>query len=203
MKDPHWPAQPQLEGVPPTQFPLLQDSPTVQMFLSLHVPSLAVRVQAPVAGSHASSVHGLPSSQSRGAWTQSPVTGSQESSVQMDPSSQTGVVPARHSTVPSGAATQRSPRVQASWSSHSVPGRGAPTQAPKASQTSPLVHTFPSLQGAPTGRALPQQRPEPSQASIALQPVQDSRPVQGLPSSHAIPAMTLVWKQPRRGGANP
>lgn len=164
------------------------------MFLSLHVPSLAVRVQAPVAGSHASSVHGLPSSQSRGALMQSPLTGSQESWVQIDPSSQACVVPARHSTEPSAAATQRSPRVQASWSSHSVPAREVPVQAPKASQTSPLVHTFPSLQVAPTGRSLPKHSPEPLHAS---------GPVQGLPSSHAVPAVALVWKHPRWNGANP
>ncbi len=56
-------APPPLPGVPP-QMPTLQTSLTVQSFLSEHVvPSVKLLAkQLPVAGSHESAVHGLPSS---------------------------------------------------------------------------------------------------------------------------------------------
>ena len=52
----------QLSAGPPTHVPLLQVSPEVQAFASLHVAALFVCVH-PVAGLQASSVHTLPSLQ--------------------------------------------------------------------------------------------------------------------------------------------
>src|SRR3989442_623222 len=86
--DPHSGPQLQLKAPPETQLPSTHASLTVQMFLSSHEPVRIVRVQTPVAGSQASSVHGLPSSQFSGVWTQSPVIGSHVSAVQGLPSSQ-------------------------------------------------------------------------------------------------------------------
>src|SRR3989442_12370636 len=90
--DPHSGPQLQLKAPPETQFPSTHASFTVQMFLSSHDPVRIVRVHAPVAGSQASSVHGLPSSQFRGVWTQSPAMGSQASVVHRWTSSQVGAV---------------------------------------------------------------------------------------------------------------
>jgi len=64
----------QLSGVPPTQRPPEQTSPVVHRLPSSHGLVLFVWVQ-PVAGSQASVVHGLPSSQLPPAWpTHAPFT---------------------------------------------------------------------------------------------------------------------------------
>jgi hypothetical protein len=90
------------------------------MFASKHDPSRVVRPQAPVCGSQASTVHGLPSSHETAAWTQSPVIGSQESVVHGRPSSQFREG-AWQPIAPSVATAHLSPRVQAFRSSHSAP----------------------------------------------------------------------------------
>jgi hypothetical protein len=56
-------------------------------------PSTDVGTHAPVKGSQASAVHGLPSLHTTGAWTQAPVTGLQESVVHGSWSSQLLLVP--------------------------------------------------------------------------------------------------------------
>jgi hypothetical protein len=58
----------QTRGAPDRQLPPLQESSIEQGLPSLHEPVALVRVQVPVAGSQASIVQALPSSQLPGGW---------------------------------------------------------------------------------------------------------------------------------------
>lgn len=89
---------------------------------------------------------------------------------------------------PSDATWQRSPRVQAFVSSHSVPaGSGVPAQAPVPSHASSVVQRLPSSQALPGASGWPMQRPEPSHASAD---------VQASLSLHAEPEARLGCRHP-------
>src|SRR5262245_58222408 len=96
----------QFLGLPP-QFPPLQVSFTVHMLPSLQRPVALLRVHAPVAGSQASSVQALPSSQSTGAAPHSSVVASHASRVHGSPSSHVFEAP-WHTTAPEVVETHTS-----------------------------------------------------------------------------------------------
>src|SRR5437870_4052163 len=126
----------------PTHAPASHTSPVVQTSPSSQGPAWGVCVQ-PLAGSHASSVHGLPSSQPRGPWPAQVPSVQVSSVVQASPSSQGPVFrvcpqPVRESHVSSV---------------HGLPSSQlsrAPVQEPPV-QVSPVVHASPSSQGAALG----------------------------------------------------
>jgi hypothetical protein len=201
-------------GVPAWQAPdPLQSSAPLQALPSEQlVPALTGVCVTPVAGLHASAVHGLLSSTVGGvpAWHEpvalqtsaplhalpsehavpaltgvcvAPVAGSHASAVQGFPSSSVGGVPAVHEPV----ALQASTPLHALPSEHELPALTGVCVTPVAGLHVSVVQGFPSstVGGVPAWH-------EPV-------PLQISLPLHALPSEHAVPADTAVCVTPVAG----
>jgi len=147
----------QFLGGPGRQLPALQASVVVQRFLSVQLPVRKPRAHCPVAGSHESDVHVLPSLQLTAGWPHSPVAGSQRSCEQRSPSAQFFTDPAQVGG-PLGEGTHVSSEVQRLRSSQGLPTEAeVPRHCPVSSQVSEVVQAFPSSQVAPAGWSVPLQ----------------------------------------------
>ena len=147
----------------------------MQALPSLQAPVALVLVQVPVAGSQASIVQALPSSQFTGGWEHWPVAGSQTSCVQRSPSAQFFGLPWQE-MVPAGDVMQVSPSEHGLPSSQTVPGSSArPAHWPVSPQTSSTVQAFRSSHEAPACSAVPWHWPAVSQASFRVQPLPSSQ----------------------------
>ena len=192
-------------STPPVHCPLTHFSPTVHVLPSLHaLPSpLAVNTH-PLAGLHESVVHTLLSSHTLPTPWQI-VLVHKSLIVQALPSSQ--LAPTFKCVCVHPLALLHASVVQELPSSQLI--ALPPPQVPPL-QVSPLVHLSPSSQVPPS---LPLVNKQPLlgshestvQASPSLQvfavplqvlPTQPSSVVQPLPSSQAVPAVTVVWTQP-------
>jgi len=209
----------QTVGVPATQLPPEQASPTVHAFPSLQVAVLSTCSHTPVDGLQESSVHGLsslqlvavppthappehaspvvhafPSSQAAVLFTNShdPVAGLQLSSVQALPSLQTVDEPGTHRP-----SRQLSPVVQAFPSLQALPVFGRCAQIPVSGTQASSVHGFPSSQRGP----VPGTHAPPEQVSPVVQAFPSSQlavlfayshsPVVGLHASSVQPLLSL------------
>jgi hypothetical protein len=200
----------QLGAVPAVHVPVWQVSAPLQALPSVHEVPLATLVfWQPVAGTHESLVHALPSLQLGAVPAVHAPLWQVSTPLQALPSVQ--VVPFATTTFwQPEAGTQES--VVHGFESLQLGGVPA-AQAP-AWQVSAPLQVSPSLHGLPLATAVWRQPPAPSQVSVvqgllslqsrpppgAHTPAwQSSSPLQALPSGHGVPFGTAVFWQPVAG----